>query len=166
MQPHSIENQDNNVTDELTDDAVDNLFPLKLGWALKSNQTLGRWGVGKRMSSRIREYLEGFFLAGNANKTDRMSATQMVKELDKLAIEDEIESDDIPGIPTVERWITQYAQALRREAAAEKQNIVGNNNEERSDNLVDNPDQSGNSGQNVQESRSSNIEKRQKKRRK
>ena len=155
------------MTDELAGDAVDNLFPLKLGWALKSNQTLGRRGVGKRMSSRVREYLEGFFLAGNANKTDRMSATQMVKELDKLAIEGEIESDDIPGIPTVERWITRYAQALRREAATERQNIVGNNNEERSDNLVDNPDQSGNSGQNVQESgSSSSIEKRQKKRRK
>ncbi|CAG8666128.1 18593_t:CDS:1 [Acaulospora morrowiae] len=147
--------------DELTDDAINNLFPLKLGWALKNNQILDRRDVGKRMSSQIREYLEEFFLAGNANKTDRISATQMVKELDKLAIEDKIESNDISGIPTVEKWITRYTQALRHEVAAEKQNIVGNNNEERSDNLVDNPDQSGNSDQNIQESRSSsNIEKR------
>ncbi|CAG8728531.1 16562_t:CDS:2, partial [Acaulospora morrowiae] len=106
MQPHSIENQDNNVMDELTGDAIDNLFLLKLGWALKSNQILDRWN------------------------TNQMSATQMVKELDKLTIEDEIESDDIPGIPMVERWITRYTQALRCETAAEKQNIVGNNNEE------------------------------------
>ncbi|CAG8721296.1 15264_t:CDS:2, partial [Acaulospora morrowiae] len=106
IQLHFIENQNNNVTDKLTGDAINNLFLLKLGWALKSNQTLGRQDMRKRM-------------------------------------------------------LLWYVQVLRHEVAAERQNIVDNNNKERSDNLVDNPDQSGNSNQNVQENRSSSsIEKR------
>ena len=51
-----------------------NEFPLTLGWALKANQKFGKRGVGKRISSKVRILLEGYFLAGNINKSDRYTA--------------------------------------------------------------------------------------------
>jgi hypothetical protein len=51
-----------------------NAFPLNLGWALKANQKFGKRGIGKRISLEIRVLLEGYFLAGNVNKSDRYTA--------------------------------------------------------------------------------------------
>ena len=72
------------------------------GWALRSNQKYGKKGSGKRMTATVKAYLEGYFLAGNVNKTDRMSAKDMVIQLQDLAKEGEIQFDDIPEIKTVE----------------------------------------------------------------
>nr|CAG8648642.1 3075_t:CDS:2 [Entrophospora candida] len=38
------------------------------------------------LTSKVRTYLEGFFLAGNVDKADRMSAKDMAMELKKLGI--------------------------------------------------------------------------------
>ena len=37
------------------------------------------------MTKRIKSYLEGYFLAGNVNKTDQMTAKEMVGQLHILA---------------------------------------------------------------------------------
>ncbi len=42
------------------------------------------------LKSKVRTYLEGFFLAGNVDKVDRMSAKDMAMELKKLVEEGEI----------------------------------------------------------------------------
>lgn len=77
-------------------------------------------GAGKRITSNVRHYLEAFFLAGNIDKTNRMTATEMVKELEILVEKNEITTEEMPSIKRVENWIAAYAAGLRREAAAEK----------------------------------------------
>ncbi|RHZ78587.1 hypothetical protein Glove_159g30 [Diversispora epigaea] len=101
-------------------------FPLEIGWALKSNYKYGQRGKGKRITKKVRTYLEGFFLAGNMNKTDRMSAKDMLNELKKIAEEGEIQSEEIPEIKTIEGWITRYSASLRKESAEQR---ISNNNE-------------------------------------
>ena len=96
---------------------IDNNFPLENGWALKNNQKYGQRGSGKRITLTVRAYLEGFFLAGNLNKTDRMSAKDMITELKKLAEEGEIQKNEVPEIKTVKGWITRYSASLRKESA-------------------------------------------------
>ena len=86
----------------------------------------GKKGVGKRMTATVKAYLEGYFLAGNINKTDRMSAKDMVIQLQNLAKEGEIQFDDIPEIKTVESWIARYSSNLKREYATQR--VVENNN--------------------------------------
>ncbi len=102
-------------------------------WALRSNQKYGKKGSGKRMTATVKAYLEGYFLAGNVNKTDRMSAKDMVIQLQDLAKEGEIQFDDIPEIKTVEGWIARYSANLRKNYAAQRvaeNNISGNRQNE------------------------------------
>jgi hypothetical protein len=65
-------------------------------------------------------------LAGNVNKADRMSAKDMVIELNKLAEEGEIQKDEVPEIKTIEGWITRYSASLRKESA--EQRVIGETN--------------------------------------
>ena len=71
------------------------------------------------MTEKVKTYLQAFFLAGDENKTERMSANEMVEELKELAKEGEIQTDDIPQVKTVENWISRTSAALRKQAAAE-----------------------------------------------
>ena len=84
---------------------IDAEFELEKGWALKSKQKYGIRGGGKRMTKRIKSYLEGCFLAGNVNKADRMIVKEMVSQLRILADEGEIEVENIPKVTTVANWI-------------------------------------------------------------
>lgn len=77
----------------------------------------------------MKTYLEGFFLAGNVNKTDRMSAKDMVIQLKQLAEEGEIQESEVPEIKTVEGWITRYSASLRKESA-EQRVMDGSRNQE------------------------------------
>ncbi|RIA86868.1 hypothetical protein C1645_828602 [Glomus cerebriforme] len=100
--------------------AIEEAFELKREWALKSNQIYGKRGAGKRMTKIVKAYLESYFLAGNMNRTDRMTAKNMVEQLQILVDEGEIQADDIPKIITVASWITQYAASLKKQTAVEK----------------------------------------------
>nr|CAG8517254.1 7859_t:CDS:2 [Entrophospora candida] len=108
-----INYESNNV--QLLD--VGETFELKKGWALKGNQKYGKRGGGKRMTKRVKSYLEGYFLAGNINKSDRMAADEMVSELQVLAQEGEIPIEEVPGKTTVANWIKHYAAGLKQLAA-------------------------------------------------
>jgi len=104
---------------------------LKKGWALKSNQKYGKRGAGKRMTNTVKSYLESYFLAGNMNKTDQMTAKDMVEQLQILANEGEIQVEDVPEITKVANWITRYAASLKKRSAetiAEGSNITRNFN--------------------------------------
>uniref|UniRef100_U9SYC3 Uncharacterized protein n=1 Tax=Rhizophagus irregularis (strain DAOM 181602 / DAOM 197198 / MUCL 43194) TaxID=747089 RepID=U9SYC3_RHIID len=84
-----IENTENQIlsTDMLDSNeeiSVHQEFPIKLGWALKENQKFGKKGSSKRINKHIVALLEGYFLAGNLNKSDRYSAQEMWNELTKL----------------------------------------------------------------------------------
>ncbi|CAG8680275.1 18087_t:CDS:2, partial [Cetraspora pellucida] len=91
-------------------------FPLTLGWALKENQKLGKKGAGKRISKHVIAYLEGYFLAGNADKSDRYSAEDMWKELNELAKGDSLEESDIPKVSTIQNWIARYTTQHKQKA--------------------------------------------------
>src|SRR5437660_5573269 len=106
---------------------IEELFELEKGWALKSKQKYGIRGKGKHMKKRIKSYLEGYFLAGNVNKTDRMTAKEMVSQLHILADEGEIQVEDIPEITTVANWITRYAANLKKSLAYEE--VSSDNNQ-------------------------------------
>ncbi|RHZ55139.1 hypothetical protein Glove_420g6 [Diversispora epigaea] len=93
-------------------------FPLQLGWALKQNQKFGKKGAGKRMSIRIRTLLEGFFLAGNVNKSNHYTANDMYKELIKCAQEGEVDNEEVPKVGTIQNWINKMTRVHREEAAA------------------------------------------------
>ena len=79
------------------------------------------------MTKKVKSYLEGYFLSGNANKSDRMTAREMVSKLQNLAEEDEIQAEDIPEVVTVANWITRYAASLKKLSAqlVEESNSLG-----------------------------------------
>ena len=95
-----------------------NAFPLNSGWALKANQKFGKRGIGKRISLEIRVLLEGYFLAGNVNKSDRYTAQDMYNELVQCAQESEIKMKEIPKVATIQNWIGHYTREHKQEAAA------------------------------------------------
>ena len=94
--------------DEITE------FPLSSGWATKEVQKYGKKGSGKRIKKRILAILEECFLAGNVDKSYRMTAQDM---WNLKAQEEEIESLDIPKVTTIQGWITRYVAQLHEKSA-------------------------------------------------
>jgi hypothetical protein len=94
-----------------------NEFPLPPGWALKENQKYGKKGSGKRIAKQIVEILQSLFLAGNANKSERSSAKDMLNILIEMADRGEIDHEKIPKEVTIQNWISRYAAALRKASA-------------------------------------------------
>ena len=72
------------------------------------------------MTEKVKSYLQAFFLAGDENKTERMSAIEMVQELQELIKEGEIQDDEVPQVKTVENWISRTSATLRKQAAADR----------------------------------------------
>ena len=76
------------------------------------------------MTNKVKSYLEGQFLAGNVNKSDRMTANEMVSELQALVQEGEIPIEDVPEKTTVANWIKHYAASLKQLAARKVKNLT------------------------------------------
>src|SRR5204862_155477 len=93
------------------------LFPLSSGWATKEVQKYGKKGSGKCIKKKILAILEECFLAGNIDKSHRMTAQDMWNLLTLRAQKGEIESLDIPKVMTIQGWITCYAAQLREKSA-------------------------------------------------
>src|SRR2546430_2295072 len=75
-------------------------WPLACGWALKSAQKYGRKGGGKRISKKVWNLLQGYFLEGNVNKSERYTAESMLARL-KQNVEDKvIEEEEVPKLET------------------------------------------------------------------
>ncbi|RHZ77160.1 hypothetical protein Glove_184g92 [Diversispora epigaea] len=113
----NLEQISNRIIDEKSNITVDAEFQLAPGWALKANQKFGRRG-GTKMSKKIITLLQGFFHAGNADKSDRYSANDMLSELTHMANNGELDSEIIPKVETIENWISRYSAACKREMAA------------------------------------------------
>ena len=92
-------------------------FPLSSSWATKEVQKYGKKGSGKRIKKKILAILEECFLAGNIDKSHRMTAQNMWDLLTSKAQEGEIESLDIPKVTTIQGWIARYAAQLREKSA-------------------------------------------------
>jgi hypothetical protein len=102
---------------------------LQLGWALKGNQKFGHKGTDARIPKEIVSLLQGFFLAGNANKSDRYSEQNMYDELNNLADKGEIDKSKIPKIPTIKGWISRYSRQMKKEAAEKASENIGEGSE-------------------------------------
>lgn len=99
----------------------DGVFSLPAGWALKEAQKFGKKGGGKRISKDVVPLLEAFFLAGDADKSDRYTAENMLNELRSMAHEGILEKDKVPKLTTIANWISGYAKKHRKNSA--KQSI-------------------------------------------
>ena len=97
--------------------SFDSEFPLKKGWALKENLKLGNKGEGKRITKKVVQYLQGFFLAGNLRATDRYSPENMRSCLEELAAEGELTLEEIPIVKTIKGWIGRYSASFKKEAS-------------------------------------------------
>lgn len=92
-------------------------FPLPSGWALKEKQKYGKKGAGKRIAKKVRKILEGYFLAGNADKSDRYTAQDMYQALQQRVLEGDIEAEDVPKVSTIQSWIGRYTRQHRKHTA-------------------------------------------------
>lgn len=97
--------------------SLDQEFPLSKGWALKENLKLGNKGGGKRISKKVVQYLQGFFLAGNLKAADRYSPENMHTCLKELAEEGELTLEEIPTVKTIKGWIGRYSANFKKEAS-------------------------------------------------
>ena len=68
------------------------------------------------MSLQVIQLLEGFFLAGTLNKSDRYDAGSMHANLVVMA-EGNLDRDEIPKTETINNWISRYSAAFRKESA-------------------------------------------------
>ena len=85
------------------------------GCALKDNQKLGNRGSA-RIKKNIKTMLKGFFLNGNRNDKDKMSAKAMHAELLEFVKNGDIEAEDIPKTSTIQNWINSYTWAFKQKA--------------------------------------------------
>ncbi|RHZ51445.1 hypothetical protein Glove_478g10 [Diversispora epigaea] len=96
--------------------SIDTDFPLNKGWALKENQKLGNRGGGKRMTKKVKNLLEGFFMNGNMNTKDKLDAQGMQNELLRFVKSGEISKEDIPKVSTIQNWIVTFSRAWKEQA--------------------------------------------------
>ncbi|CAB5207494.1 unnamed protein product [Rhizophagus irregularis] len=121
--PEFMDNN-NNGDGELEDvSSVDMNFQFPMGWVLKSNQKVGGKGKGKRMTKQVKELLKSFFLNGNLNQKDKMSAKDMYNELLTFVESGELKAEDVPKITTIQNWISAYARTFKEQAT---ENMVNN----------------------------------------
>ena len=82
------------------------------GYALKSHQKLGKKGGGKCLNSEVVERLKVMFLQGSINRNMKLSAEDMLKNIQILADNNEIENEDIPKLQQIKSWIGRKQQLL------------------------------------------------------
>ncbi|CAG8819715.1 17965_t:CDS:1, partial [Racocetra fulgida] len=66
------------------------------GWALPGNTRFGKKGSGNKIKAKVADYLKQFFLNGNLNPKNKLTASAMRKELLELAHSGEIDEDHVP----------------------------------------------------------------------
>ncbi|CAG8849051.1 39969_t:CDS:2, partial [Gigaspora margarita] len=93
------------------------LWPLASGWALKSSQKYGKKGCGKRISKKVWNLLEGYFLEGNVNKSERHTAKSMLTQLRQCVENGIVEKNEVPKLETIQNWISHYASQHRQDTA-------------------------------------------------
>lgn len=84
---------------------------------MKSNQKFGKKG-GKRLNIDIVEKLKIMFLQGNVDNYMKLSAEDMLSNLNSLANKNEIEKDDIPTLQQIKSWISRFNQKYKKESSS------------------------------------------------
>jgi hypothetical protein len=94
---------------------------------LKENLKFGNKGSGKRISKKVVQYLQGFFLAGNLRAVDRYSPESMHTCLEELVAEGKLSIEEIPTVKTIKGWIGRYSASFKKEAS--ERALIENNTE-------------------------------------
>ena len=84
---------------------------------MKENLKLGNKGGGKRISKRVVQYLQGFFLAGNLRAVNCYSPENMHICLEELVAKEELTLEEIPTVKTIKGWIGRYSSNFKKEAS-------------------------------------------------
>jgi hypothetical protein len=84
---------------------------------LKENLKLGNKSRGKRISKKVVQYLQSFFLAGNLRAVDHYLSEDMYTSLEKLVVEGELTPEEIPTVKTIKGWIGRYSASFKKEAS-------------------------------------------------
>jgi len=99
---------------------------------LKENLQFGNKGGGKRISKKVVQYLQGYFLAGNLRPADRYSPKAIHASLENLVTEGKLVSEEIPTIKTIKGWIERYSKSFKKEASeralTETNGVINNSN--------------------------------------
>ena len=85
----------------------------------------GQNGGGNRMPVQITSLLEGFFLAGEADRTRRYIAETMLEELNVMAEEGQFDKSKVPKLQIIRGWITSYAAVFKKKNAKRTLEEVG-----------------------------------------
>ena len=75
------------------------------------------------MKKKVKELLTSFFLNGNLNQKDKMSAKEMYNELLTFVESGELEANDVPRLATIQNWISAYTWTFKEQAT---ENMVKN----------------------------------------
>ncbi len=92
-------------------------FRLSLGWALKCNQKYGKKGSGKRLAKEVVAALTHFFMVGQRDPSDRYTAKDMLDGLKEMVENDELTTEAIPSLKTIENWIARFSSLSKKEHA-------------------------------------------------
>ncbi|RGB30814.1 hypothetical protein C1646_671409 [Rhizophagus diaphanus] len=86
----------------LSTDMLDSNEEIRL--STKGKSKFGKKRGGKRISKHIVALMEGYFLAGNLNKSDRYSAQKMWNETYEFG---SLEETDVPKVSTIQNCDSQ-----------------------------------------------------------
>jgi len=68
--------------------------------------------------------LKSFFHAGDADKSERYSAKEMLEALQEKVKISELEDSEIPKLKTIENWISRYSRQHKQAMAKKFQNLA------------------------------------------
>ncbi|CAG8487185.1 1687_t:CDS:2 [Gigaspora rosea] len=108
----------NELNDNSGERNIEETFQMPKSWAFPANAKFKKKGGGKRIKAEVVNILKQFFLNGNLNPKDKMTAKEMHEELLKFARTGEIEDDHVPQLTTIQNWIGRYAREFNQEGTA------------------------------------------------
>ncbi|CAG8523276.1 19814_t:CDS:2, partial [Racocetra fulgida] len=100
---------------EMNIEGIDEGFQMLKGWAFPANAKFGKKSGAKKIKKKVVGLLKQFFLNGNINAKDKLTAQRMYLELKKFAQSREINDDDIPQVSTIHNWIGRYSREFNEQ---------------------------------------------------
>ncbi|CAG8670498.1 16738_t:CDS:2, partial [Cetraspora pellucida] len=94
---------------------IEEEFQMSRGWAFPANAKFEKKGTGKKIKAKVVSLLKQFFLNGNINPNNKITAQEMHTELKEFARSREIDNDDIPQTSTIHNWIGRYSREFNHE---------------------------------------------------
>ncbi|RIB18819.1 hypothetical protein C2G38_2036565 [Gigaspora rosea] len=112
-------------------------FPLESEWALKSRQKYGKKGTRKHISKKIWNFLEGYFLEDDIDKSKRFTTTSMLECLKSKVDERELDENEIPKLQTIQVWIARYLEQHHQKMSEKSIEASSNSHDRRNTNTID-----------------------------